>query len=230
MKKGLKIAIIVLGILILFYFGIKGVFLYNYNNTLIADDTYLVMFRESLAKNETISISHTDLNSEEVYYDYEDIKFRNDFVTGTVEIIGNEDETKTINFKNDNDTLLTVQKVSDVFDLTAEFKEILNAENISGDIEVIKFITNNYNKDLNIFSSIKDFEQSRTINIQTKMWLNSAESITQIDGDYTGYIVSMNNGVTYAVIAHDNANYVFTFYNNYPFAELTNFLSTIVFA
>ena len=230
MKKGLKIAIIVLGILILFYFGIKGVFLYNYNNTLIADDTYLVMFRESLAKNETISISHTDLNSEEVYYDYEDIKFRNDFVTETVEIIGNEDETKTINFKNDNDTLLTVQKVSDVFDLTAEFKEILNAENISGDIEVIKFITNNYNKDLNIFSSIKDFEQSRTINIQTKMWLNSAESITQIDGDYTGYIVSMNNGVTYAVITHAADNYVFTFYNNYPFAELTNFLSTIVFA
>ena len=188
------------------------------------------MFRESFAKNETISIFHTELNSEEIYYDYEDIKFRNDFVTGTVEIIGNEDETKTINFKNDNDTLLTVQKVSNVFNFTAEFKEILDDENISEDIEIMKFIVNNYNKNLNIFSSIKNFQKSRTINIQAKVWMSSAESITRINGDYTGYIIKMNNDVTYAVIMSNNTNYIFTFYNNYPFIELTNFLSAIVFA
>lgn len=170
------------------------------------------MFRESFAKNETISIFHTELNSEEIYYDNEDIKFRNDFVTGIVEIIGNGNETKTMNFKNDNDILLA------------------DAENISEDIEIIKFIVNNYNKNLNIFSNIKNFQKSRTINIQTKVWMSSAESITRINGDYTGYIIKMNNDVTYAVIMSNNTNYIFTFYNNYPFAGLTNFLSTIVFA
>ena len=60
--------------------------------------------------------------------------------------------------------------------------------------------------------------------------MSSAESITRINGDYTGYIIKMNNDVTYAVIMSNNTNYIFTFYNNYPFAGLTNFLSTIVFA
>ena len=94
----------------------------------------------------------------------------------------------------------------------------------------MKYIVNNYNKNLNIFSSIKNFEKSRAINIQAAIWMNSAESITKIVGDYEGYIISMNNDVTYAVITHAADNYVFTFYNNYPFVELTDFLSTIVFA
>ena len=93
----------------------------------------------------------------------------------------------------------------------------------------MEFIVNNYNKDLNVFSSINNFEKSREINIQTKLWMNSAENITRIEGDYEGYIISMNNDVTYAVITHDADNYVFTFYNNYPISEITSFLSTIVF-
>ena len=39
----------------------------------------------------------------------------------------------------------------------------------------------------------------------------------------------MNNDITYAVITNNDTNYIFTFYNNYPFIELTNFLSTIKF-
>lgn len=230
MKKGLIITAIVLVVLILIYFGVKGVFLYNYNGTLIEDDTYLVNFKKELAKNETVSITHTDLTSEETYYDYEDISFRNDYLNGTTEIIGNEDETKIVNFKAGEDILLSVQKEASIFEITTEFKEILDEENISNDIEIMKYIVNNYNKNLNIFSSIKNFEKSRAINIQAVIWMNSAESITKIVGDYEGYIISMNNDVTYAVITHDADNYVFTFYNNYPFVELTDFLSTIVFA
>lgn len=230
MKKGIIITAIILMILILVYFGIKGVFLYNYNNTLIEDDTHLIMLKESLTKDETVSISHTGINSEEIYYDYENIRFRNDYFNSTTEIVGNEGETKVVNFKNDNDILLTVQKVPSVFIFTTEFKEILDKENISDDIEIMKFIVNNYNRNLNIFSSVKNFEKSRAINVQAKVWMNSAESITRIVGDYTGYIVNMNNDVTYAVITNNDTNYVFTFYNNYPFAEMTDFLSTIVFA
>ena len=229
MKKGLIITAIVLVVLVLIYFGVKGVFLYNYNSTLIEDDTNLVIFKESLAKDEVVSISHTELNSEEIYYDYENIRFRNDFSNSTTEIIGNEDEEKIVNFKNDNDVLLTVQKTPSVFELTTKFEEILDEENISNDIEIMEFIVNNYNKDLNVFSSINNFEKSREINIQTKLWMNSAENITRIEGDYEGYIISMNNDVTYAVITHNADNYVFTFYNNYPISEITSFLSTIVF-
>ena len=46
MKKGLIITAIVLVVLVLIYFGVKGVFLYNYNSTLIEDDTNLVIFKE----------------------------------------------------------------------------------------------------------------------------------------------------------------------------------------
>ena len=126
MKKGLIITAIVLVVLILIYFGVKGVFLYNYNGTLIEDDTYLVNFKKELAKNETVSITHTDLTSEETYYDYEDISFRNDYLNGTTEIIGNEDETKIVNFKAGEDILLSVQKNAGAFELTTEFKEILD--------------------------------------------------------------------------------------------------------
>ena len=161
MKKGLIITAIVLVVLILIYFGVKGVFLYNYNGTLIEDDTYLVNFKKELAKNETVSITHTDLTSEETYYDYEDISFRNDYLNCTTEIIGNEDETKIVNFKAGEDILLSVQKNAGAFGITTEFKEILDEENISNDIEIMKYIVNNYNKNLNIFSSIKNFEKIR---------------------------------------------------------------------
>lgn len=228
MKKTI-IVIIILGVLLLTYLGIKGAFLYNYNSTLIKETSYLKTFKESLDNNETISITHTNLNSDELYYNFENISFRNDYLQNTTEIIVDENKSKIINFKDDENILLSVRRSDSIFELTPEFKEILEEENISNDIEIMKYITNNYNKNLNIFSSINSFKKSATINTQAAIWMNSAESITRINGDYTGYIIKMNNDVTYAVIMSNNTNYIFTFYNNYPFAELTNFLSTIVF-
>ena len=224
MKKGVRIFIIIFGILFLVYFAIKCFVLYAYNTSIIEDDSHLKVIEKSLSDNAVYHITHTYLEDDEDYYIYDDIKIKNKFKEYEELDINNQDSHKTVSFKDENGVRLTISKSSnnlvdkvkeeskDVglhYDLTKDFEK----ENIISDIQLIRYMIDNYNKEMNLFSSIHDMRKAMAINMSTKISYASYDDISTIIGDYNGYIATVGDFIKYVAINHGNENYYFTFYN-----------------
>ena len=226
MNKSLKIILIVVVSLLIVYFAIKGILLYAYNNTIVENDAYLMDLKESFDNNEQMNVITTNLESDE-YYTFDDINFIN--LNMEVETTSNE-----VNFLSNGETIISVN-VSDS-NLVDQVKDedhyflnnLLEDENITTDYELLKFIVNNYNKDVNILSSIKTLREAIEINIETKIIMNSSTNIMDITGSLDGYVLVMNDGVIMASLTNNDKYYNITFYD-YNLTEVNEFLNTIYF-
>ena len=226
MKKSLKIILIVVVSLLIVYFVIKGILLYAYNNTIVDDDTYLVSLKESLANNEQMNVTTTNLENEE-YYTLDDINFINlnmevETISNEVSLLENGETTISINVSEYN--LVDQVKDEDHYFLN----NLLEDENITTDYELLEFIVNNYNKDVNILSSIKTLREATEINTETKIIMNSSTNIMDITGSLDGYVLVMNDGVIMASLTNNDKYYNITFYD-YNLTEVNEFLNTIYF-
>lgn len=223
-KKSLIVILITIGVLAFVYFGIKCFVLYAYNTSIIEDDSHLRVIEKSLDDNAAYNITHTYLEDGEDYYVYEDIKMKNKFKEYEELVVNNQSGYKTISFKDENGVKLTISKSNhnlvdkvrdeskDVglhYDLTKDFEK----ENITSDIQLIRYMIDNYNKEMNLFSSIHDMKKSMAINMSTKISYTSYDDIATIVGDYNGYIATVGGFIKYVAINHKNENYYFTFYN-----------------
>lgn len=226
MKKSLKIILIVVVSLLIVYFVIKGILLYAYNNTIVDDDTYLVDLKEYFDNNEQMNVTTTNLGNDE-YYTFDDINFIN---------LNMEAETISdrVNFLSNGETIIDVN-VSDsnlVDQVKGEnhyfLNNLLEDENITTDYELLKFIVNNYNKDVNILSSIKTLREATEINTETKIIMNSSTNIMDITGSLDGYVLVMNDGVIMTSLTNNDKYYNITFYD-YNLTEVNEFLNTIYF-
>lgn len=226
MKKSLKIILIVVVSLLIVYFVIKGILLYAYNNTIVDDDTYLVDLKEYFDNNEQMNVTTINLGNDE-YYTFDDINFIN---------LNMEAETISdrVNFLSNGETIIDVN-VSDsnlVDQVKGEnhyfLNNLLEDENITTDYELLKFIVNNYNKDVNILSSIKTLREATEINTETKIIMNSSTNIMDITGSLDGYVLVMNDGVIMASLTNNDKYYNITFYD-YNLTEVNEFLNTIYF-
>ena len=226
MNKSLKIILIVVVSLLIVYFVIKGILLYVYNNTIVDDDTYLVDLKEYFDNNEQMNVTTTNLGNDE-YYTFDDINFINlnmeaETISNEVSLLENGETIISINVSESN--LVDQVKGENHYFLN----NLLEDENITTDYELLKFIVNNYNKDVNILSSIKTLREATEINTETKIIMNSSTNIMDITGSLDGYVLVMNDGVIMASLTNNDKYYNITFYD-YNLTEVNEFLNTIYF-
>ena len=226
MKKSLKIILIVVVSLLIVYFVIKGILLITYNNSVIEDDAYLVSLKESFDNNEQMNVTTTNLENGE-YYTLDDINFINlnmevETISDEVNLLSNSETIISINVSDSN--LVDQAKGDDHYFLN----NLLEDENITTDYELLEFIVNNYNKDVNILSSIKTLREATEINTETKIIMNSSTNIMDITGSLDGYVLVMNDGVIMASLTNNDKYYNITFYD-YNLTEVNEFLNTIYF-
>ena len=226
MNKSLKIILIVVVSLLIVYFVIKGILLYAYNNTIVDNDAYLVDLKESFDNNEQMNVTTTNLESDE-YYTFDDINFINlnmeaETISNEVSLLENGETIISINVSESN--LVDQVKAENHYFLN----NLLEDENITTDYELLKFIVNNYNKDVNILSSIKTLREATEINTETKIIMNSSTNIMDITGSLDGYVLVMNDGVIMASLTNNDKYYNITFYD-YNLTEVNEFLNTIYF-
>ena len=226
MKKSLKIILIVVVSLLIVYFVIKGILLITYNNSVIEDDAYLVSLKESFDNNEQMNVTTTNLENGE-YYTLDDINFINlnmevETISDEVNLLSNSETIISINVSDSN--LVDQAKGDDHYFLN----NLLEDENITTDYELLEFIVNNYNKDVNILSSIKTLREATEINTETKIIMNSSTNIMDITGSLDGYVLVMNDGVIMASLTNNDKYYDITFYD-YNLTEVNEFLNSVYF-
>lgn len=223
MKKILIVFLIVIVIALSSYLGIKSAFLNAYKKTMLDNNTYWEKIKESLDTNTPININ---ANACLDCYEWANLKFNNDFANVSTESLRENGHETTLIFK---DNLSIERNIPLPFStLTKEFQDIISKEKLITEIEIYKYIANNYNKDLNFFSSIKELKEASVINSNAKTVENSLLDIKELTGEYEGYLGTMNNNIKYVVLTVDEVSYSFTFYNNYTENQIIEFISSVV--
>lgn len=237
MKKGKKIAIVVvLIVLAIIYFGVKGFLLWSVSNRMSSES---IEIKEAFANKDTIIIKSTN-HKEEDYFSYEELKIRNDFEIfdkeHNVYTIKNTD-IKVVFNKTPIDDLVTyvkeeVKNMGMYYDLTKD----LEKNNIDTDFKLYEYLLDNLEPKLNLFSSINKFRKFHAVDLALTLIMSSCNKLTLIDGDYEGYI-SQYNGQKRVVIYHKNDSYSMNIYSGrvdiyndeYSDEKLYDLLSTIIF-
>lgn len=239
MKKNVKIILIVLGSLLVLYFGIKAFFIYAYNTSKIKDEELesIRVIKISLKGNYAAGIYHNYLKEDEEYYIYEDIKFKNIF-KDYEEIITKNDKYPSVSFKDSNGVRFGISKSDEnlvdyikeesksmgfYYDLTNIFKE----NKVYTDIDLFKYLSKNYNKDVNILTMIKKIREYMAINDSVKLALPSVTDFRIIIGDYNGYIMKLNNSIS-SVHIENNGRYYSLLFTGYEDSDIYDFIGSIV--
>ncbi len=245
----ITISLIIVLLLLGIYFGYKGYNLYIYNMSNFTDQKYDQFIKGLQVKN-TITVNSIKLNEEE-YLTFNDIKIKNDFKEfkkvdnpnnsndfvryslydenekSVAHIWMGKTETYTNIFKSNLDIFVDDKQ----FETTIKERvKLLEDNNITNDIELFKYITENKLSNNNIFTSIKDMKNNYAIQYLTLVALPTTDNITLINGDYIGYILNMKNGIKEINILTNNKRYVFTiigkdYFTNEKINELLNTLT-----
>lgn len=223
MKKILIVFLIAIALVLLSYLGIKNAFFGAYENTILESDTYWKNVKDSLDNNEAITITRNTCTN---CYEWANLKFEDNF-SGLPTEEASENGKKTSLVFKDN-LSIEIGTTSIFSSLSEELQEILKSKDITTDIEVLKYIADNYNKDLGFFTSIKELKESSEINKNAKVLENSLVDIKELNGEYNGYLVTMSNNIKYAVLTVNNVTYSFTFYQNNSDEQIISFIGSIV--
>ena len=199
MKK--KIALIIIVLLVIFI-GYKGIIMHKYHTDKVDIDTSKIFnetltIKESEYEGEYISIDNLSIAN---YFDeYEDIN-------GTFKGIYN-DEGKVISFYSTGSTnqyieMLDMKNFEIDIDGTTNYvttsnrvKKYLDSHKIKNDIDLLRYIKDNYYFKSTIFTRSKNIEVNQILNTFVSVTLPSFKSITLIDGDIKGYIYNISTDV-----------------------------------
>ena len=215
MGKKLKIILlIILGVLIVGYFGAKAFLLFN----IPEEDEFIKNVELAFKNKETITIKESQ---EEVtdYLVFKEMKISNNFdlvnESNNMYKIKNTDIVVAFN-KEDIDSLVTyVEKVSKSDGLHYDLTNDLEKNNIDTNFKLYEYFLSNRNPKLNVFSSFT-------------LVFRNIDKVILIDGDYDGYILESGKVKT-AFIINDNYLYEITINSEYPNSDLINLISTIKF-
>lgn len=108
----------------------------------------------------------------------------------------------------------------------------LKNDNIKNDIDLLKYVKDNYFIKNTIFTSKKTMETNYSINYFVDNALPEFESISLINGNITGYIINMKNVNTREIhLLYNNEQYILSLFGeditNTEF--ITNLLETVKF-
>ena len=247
----IKKVVIIVGIVIILivagYIGYKTYILNKYNVANLGN-TYQEII-ESFNNKETVTINNQQL-SEEEYTNFQNIKFKNIVEGYTKEEIDstypimqykNEIEKKLISistmenfvslFTKDGITILGTMDSDEELPKNIESAEkrkaYLEKNNITNDLELLDFLGRDYAKKVSLFDNINDIKGRYDLHYLTTIAMPKIKSITEITGDYTGYILNVNDTVQEVTLLINDKKYTITF-SNFTEDEIYDFISSII--
>ena len=232
MKK--KITFILL-IIVLAFIVFKSFMLYKYHANKNEINTSVVF-------NKTITINRKDNNSD--IYAYINNTFDNYVDSDTsfkvkydenneVESFYSIDEVEQyINILNMKNMEFVKENTYNDFVTTDKLtKDYLSNHNIKNDINLLKYIKDNYYFSNNIFTCFKTMKINYLLNSFVDSAMPSYKEIILIDGDITGYIIDIesNKDIREIHILNNNKQYVIVLGGNQITSDdfITEFLSSI---
>ncbi len=245
-KKNILVSIFI--ILLLVYFSYKGFYLHyykvHYNSTQELENSV-----KQIAIKDTMTIQPSLVESNE-YFEYQNIKIRNDFKEYTQFEQNVENSSPKLILKDQNnhtiksfwmgiaDTYVDMLKADKTLFVEEEkkisnvdFNIVLKKNNINNDIDLFHYLSNPKNIHNTLFTSVKKMKENYTIQFMVSVILPTMNNITLINGEYDGYIFNINNGMKEVnFINNNNKRYVFTFIDEVDITDeyLRDILSTIV--
>ena len=198
--------------------------------------------------NTTITVKHQDTDEKKITYN--DITFKDNFSNWEryndfyVVRDDNDQTDKAFSVSKSGQYYLSLHSIN--YD-SKENKDLFNEDdrikfvqenNINNDIDLLKYIKNNYYLKNNIFDSLKQYKENYMVNlfVISSVLVNSSVDNTNnsivslINGDLTGYMFNLSNEKEIHLL-HNNEQYVMSLIGNELVADeyVQNFLNSIAF-
>ncbi len=240
--------------LVLMFFVYKGALLYFYNvprdeideivDGLVFEDT-MTIYKRTIPNDEYFTIENIKL--QDVFSELEMLEILNEMYPYQFVLkddAGNslggiiiDDSTLTGNLIDifvSDDLVFMGEIDSDTFPIdigqfnNADRKDFLLQNDINNDIDFIRYISENCYAENNIFTSPKRMKENYAINLFTSIAIPEVDSVTLIDGDYSGYIYNHEKYRSVNILRNDTT-YSFTFVgDDFTTDEyISNLLSTL---
>ena len=235
-------------LLIIGYVVFKTFNIYFYNVNSVMYDSYS-KFSKGLVIKDTVSIKTQKLDKEK-YLSFNNIKIRNDFKKYTKLKQTEEDynlikyvlyddngKVKASFWMGETKTYLDMFKsnskeygLNDIRFKTINKNYFLEENNISDDLDLVKYIIKHKNSKKNIFTSVHDIKKDYMIKYFAASNLPSLESITEVTGDYRGFIFNSSNDLKEVSILKNNKRYFFIFIKLDYFSDnyIKELLNTVI--
>lgn len=236
-KKSLIIGLIII-LFIVGFIGLKCFYLIYYNPKSLENNIKKIKFTEPLNIKKD-----SNLND---YLEHDGIKIRNDFKNfeekdekgSYYRILKDEDgKTKAALSMGKDYTWVDYVKGDEVIYYYTNSKKtsskdrisFLEKNKITNDIELFKFLNKQKKVKNNIFTPVKEIKGKYSLLLMAKVIMPDMESMTEIKGDYTGYIFNMKT-VLEVNILKNNKRYIITFYDRNYFTNqyVEELLQTII--
>ncbi len=250
--KALKIVLIILLVLIIFYCGFKSLLLYKYRvYKRVIDPRYLELLREStdIINIELREYNESTSNFESLRYPSLEEEFFLDEYNSRSDslqrfqsyVIKDEEDNLKATFKigtiefNNYDILTSDNYTAIGFKfLPLDREELLKKNEVNNEIDLMKYITKHYKDKVNIFSNTDEIEFNYLIKTFTNIFV-PVSKITFITGDLNGYMYTLVNDNYYEIhLINGKENYVISFINSigekyFTLDDIKEFLSNINF-
>ena len=218
MKKKVFIVIFIL-IIVAIYFIYKA----------ISFNMYYKNNHDDVIREDSISINKKDYKN---YIDYNNIRINNIFKKyifeeGSYLLFDKDEEVIEMFYEYEGDTYiesfingLNIYPEEDKKEILSrkQRKDIIKDNNITKDIDLIKFMYDYLKKDLNILSSTNELKTYAYINNYLSNVIPLISGYREINGDYEGIIIYENNldyENNYLInLYHDNRRYILSFIGN----------------
>lgn len=240
---------IILILVLLCFIGYKINILNKYDIEKLNLDNYDEFLNAYNSKSE-LTIDHVTLNENE-YLTYLNVKVKNILGDGVEENYLNNtspqvyfnkkdasgnivdtisisiiDSYITIFTAEDKNFMTTTDSAEDDIPLEAEITDYLTENNITNDLELIKFLSETRNYKPNIFTSTNKIKNHYGTHLMASITMPKIDSFTVLNGQYQGYIYSINNYQQIS-IEKDNEQYIFLLKDKTS-EETLEFLNSIV--
>ncbi len=228
-KKKMFLIITVVLLIVGVYFGYKIFNLYYYNLNSITVEQYEGLINGLSTKN--IMTIKTNTLPDAEYLSHNNIKVKNDFenfkkldnsnsTDDFVKYVLYDDDDKVISsfWMGTTDMYIdmfeadvTIYGADDKQFKNIDFKKFFEKNNITNDIELFKFLVKNKDVENNIFTSVNAIKNKYSIQLLSTIALPKMDSLTLINGDYTGYIFNLGSTLKEVSLLKHNKRYIFTF-------------------
>lgn len=242
MKKK-KILLIVLIALVVCFLGYK-IFCLSYFKVERFATGEFENFLNGLEVKDKLTIKTN--NSSNDYLEFKEMKVRNDFkdfstFEPTVEnslklVLYNEDKSVKASFwmsvgytyiellKSEKEVFSNSHIIN-----TGSLEKYLDSKNIKNDMDLFNYLYEHRNDKNNIFTSSKKIQDNYALYNLSYIMLPLINSITEIDGDYTGYILNMPEMKEVSILKNDKRyGFMFMGTNYFTDEKIQDLLNTLV--
>lgn len=241
MKKKSLFCLLGLILIVILYFVIKGIFLWNYHYHELSNVlNHIHITKELTIQKKEVdkqnSFQMTNISIENPFpIDTKVVKTDENWYTTTINgtytaIRSGKDKNYVDYFKEDNLEIFGNDARGTEKYLKADRKEFLKENKIKDDLDLLFYIEKHKKLNSHIFTSIKQMKKNYAYNTFVDTVFPVTESITPITGDFKGYIFNLKEAKEVHII-RGQENYCLTFVNlNYFTGEkIREILSSIEF-